>query len=55
MDAGDKVFHTTTYYSTIKKNDNIIYSIMDGPRDYHTKWGQRDKDKYHIITLISGI
>ena len=21
---------------------------MDGPRDYHTKWSQTEKDKYHI-------
>ena len=55
MDAGDMVFYTMKCYSTIKKNDNIIYSIMDGCRDYHTKWSKRDKDRYHIIALISGI
>ena len=21
---------------------------MDGPRDYHTKWSQAEKDKYNI-------
>ena len=55
MDAGDVVFCTMKYYSTMKKNDTIIYRITDGPRDYHIKWSKRDKDKYHIITLISGI
>ena len=25
------------YYSAIKKNDNVICSNMDGPRDYHSK------------------
>ena len=55
MDAGDMVFYTMKCYSTIKKNDNIIYSIMDGCRDDHTKWSKRDKDKYHIIALISRI
>ena len=44
--------HTQTtleYFSVIKKeckNDNC--SNMDGPRDYPTKWGQTDKDKYII-------
>ena len=25
---------------------------MDGPRDYHTKWSQKEKDKYHMIPLM---
>ena len=30
------------YSSAIKKEwNNAIYSNMDGPRDYHTKWSQR--------------
>ena len=28
---------------------------MDGTRDYHTKWNQTEKDKYHMISLICGI
>ena len=28
---------------------------MDGTRDYHTKWSKSDKDKYCMISLISGI
>ena len=37
------------YYSVIKKEwNNAIYSNMDGPRDYHTKWSKSDKDKYHL-------
>ena len=28
---------------------------MDGPRDYHTKQSQSEKDKSHIISLIHGI
>ena len=28
---------------------------MDGPGDNHTKWTQKDKDKYHMISLICGI
>ena len=25
---------------------------MDGPRDYHTKWSQTEKDKYYMISLM---
>ena len=28
---------------------NIKYT--DATRDYHTKWSQKDKDKYHMIPL----
>ena len=41
------------YYSAIKKNE--IYAIcsnMDGPRDYHTRWSQAEKDIYQMISLI---
>jgi len=27
-------------------------SDTDEPRDYHAKWSQTKKDKYHIISLI---
>ena len=36
-------------------NNNAIYSNLDGPRDYHTKWSKSDKDKYHMRSLIHGI
>ena len=32
-----------------KEWNNTIQTIMDGPRDYHTKWSKSDKDKYHEI------
>ena len=35
-----------------KEWNDVICSNMGGPRDYHTK---SDKDKYHTISLISGI
>ena len=35
-------------------NDDIC-SNMDGPGDYHTKWSDSDKDKYHMISLICRI
>ena len=34
---------------------NASYSIMAGPRDYHTKWSKSKKDKYHMKLLIWGI
>ena len=41
------------YYSTLKKEwNNTICSNIDGPRDYHTKWSQTEKDNYHMISLI---
>ena len=38
-----------------KEWDNAIYSNMDGPRDYHTKWSKSDKDTYHLISLTCRI
>ena len=36
-----------------KKEWNIaICSDMNGPREYHTKWSHREKDKYCMILLI---
>ena len=44
------------YYSAIKKEQkNAICSNMDGTRDSCTEWSQKEKDKYHMILLISGI
>ena len=34
---------------------NVIFSNMNWPRGYHTKWSKPDKDKCHTISLISGI
>ena len=45
------------YYSAIKKKQtNVICSNMDGIRDSHTdEVSQKEKDKYHLISLIFGI
>ena len=39
--------HThTENYSAIKKEwNNAICSYMDGPRDYHTKWSQSERER----------
>ena len=28
---------------------------MGGTTDFHANWSQKEKDKYHMIPLISGI
>ena len=34
--------YITEYYSAIKKNEMMpFFNNMDGPRDYHTKWGKK--------------
>ena len=43
--------HTMKYYSPIKEGNNVICSNMDATRDYHTKWSQTEKDKYHTTSL----
>ena len=58
MDKEEKMsyIYTGEYCSAIKKEwDNTICSNMDGPRDCHTEWSQREKDKYYMISLICGI
>ena len=32
--------------------NNSNCSDMNEPRDYHTKWSQTEKDKYHMISII---
>ena len=55
MDKEDMVhicINTMEYYSAIKEWNNAICSNMDGPGDYHTKWIQTEKDKYHMVSLM---
>ena len=45
--------YVTEYCSVIKKEwNNVIYSNIDRPRDYHSK---SDKDKYRYDITYSGI
>ena len=57
MDKEDVVhIYTVEYYSAIKKRNNAICSNMDGPRDYRlSEVSQKEKDKYHMISLTCGI
>ena len=42
-------------FSHKNKQNNAICGNMDGTRDSHTKSSQKEKDKNHGISLISGI
>ena len=37
--------YTGMLFTHKKEWSNAIYSNMDGPRDYHTKWGKSDWEK----------
>ena len=47
--------YTMEYYAAKKEWNNAICSHIDGPRDYYTKWRQKEKDKYWMTSLICGI
>ena len=38
-----------------KEWNNAIFSHMDGPGDYHTKWSQSEKAKYHMISVMRNL
>jgi len=38
-----------------KEWNNEISFNMGRPRDYHTKWSESERDKYHVISLICRI
>ena len=51
----DVVYIHTEYHSSLKKErNNAIHSNMDATRDSHTKVSLKEKDKYHMISLICG-
>ena len=43
------------YYSAIKEWNSAICNNMAGPQDYHIKWGNSEKDKYCMLSLICEI
>ena len=47
--------HTGILFSHQKEWNNAICSNTNGPRDDHTKWSQKEKEKYHMVSLICGI
>ena len=38
-----------------KEQYNAICSNMDGTRNSQTEWSKKEKEKYHMISLIAGI
>ena len=38
----------------LKEWNNVIYSNIDGPIEYLTKWTKAEEEKDHIISLIWG-
>ena len=38
-----------------KERNSAICNKLDGPKDYHTKWNKKEKDRYHMISLICRI
>jgi len=47
--------YTGILLSHKKEWNNAICNNIDRPRDYHTKWSESEKDKYHMILLICEI
>ena len=44
--------HTRWNLLSHKKEWNNACSNRDGSRDYHTKWSQSQRDKYHVLSLM---
>ena len=53
-DKKRQYIYVMEYCSAIKKNDAIC-SHMDGLRHDHAKWSHKEKDGYHMTSLIFGI
>ena len=47
-DDGYIYIYTGILISLEKEQNNAICNNIDGPRDYHTKWSLKEKDKYII-------
>ena len=58
MDKEDVVYtHTMKYYSAIKKNEIMPFAAtwMDPEIIILSKVSHKEKDKYHMVSLICGI
>ena len=54
-DKEDVHMHSSILLSHKKEWNNTTFGNMDGPRDYHRKQSEPEKDKYHMISLTCGI
>ena len=43
------------YYSAIKKNEIMLYGTMDMDLEMIIVSKTKEKDKYHVVSLICGI
>ena len=57
MDKEDVIIYTMEYHSAIKKNKIIPFAAtwMELETITLSKVSQKEKDKYHMISLIFGI
>ena len=57
MDTEDAYKYTMEYYPAIKKNDIIPFGAtwMELEIIILSEGSQKEKDKYHVISLICGI
>ena len=56
VDKGDVVHIDNGMLLSHKKEWNCaIFRDVDGPRDWHTEWSQKEKNKYSMTSLICGI
>jgi len=57
MDKEDMCIYTVEYYSAIKKNEMMSFAAtwMDLEVIILSKISQKEKDKYHMISLTCGI
>ena len=58
MDKEDVIYiYMIEYYSAVKKNEIMpfVATCMDLEINILSEVGQKEKDKYHMISLIRGI
>ena len=57
LDSEDVVIYTVEYYSAIKMNKVMPFAEtrMELENLILSEMSQKDKDKYHVISLITGI
>jgi len=52
MDKEDVVYVCVLFTQPKGEWNNATCNNMDGPKDYHIKWSQTQKHKYHDIAYM---